>query len=143
IASKPVSVEEAMTRSLDRVLKAGYAGGMISVPVDRAGGKLIVGEKACGKRWEEVVKPNTEREVGGKDVLALVLRKDDGWIYVADAQSESASDTRLAAQAGIHSFVVQVLRDDRKEILGVLQIDLGDRRRRGEPTGQERRLLKL
>jgi signal transduction histidine kinase len=139
----PLTVEQAMQRSLQRVVTAGYAGGMISILVEGEGAKLIVGEQARGLRWEVVVLPNTRREVGGRDVLAQALRNPEGWVYVEDAQNQSPiSDVSLAQAAGIHSFVALVLQDDHGPI-GVLQIDLDDRRGQGEPNGAEREFLKF
>lgn len=129
IATDDVKVEEVMAIALERVWKAGYPGGMISLALSDGNRKVIRGVRSVGKAWEKV-RERTNRpldvEEGRpvRDVLALVCSQKLT-ISIFDAQKDNRSDCALAKEAGIRSFIAMPLTYD-GEGIGVLQIDLDD-----------------
>jgi signal transduction histidine kinase len=128
------SVLQAMDYVLKAVAAAGASGGMVSLLLRNGDTECVVAQRALGERWQEKVLPLTQRQLDSNDVLAVVARTQQP-MYVQDAQTHPNSDHQTAIAGDVDSFYALPLVDmkspaaaERPQTLGVLQIDLGDRR---------------
>ncbi len=136
------TLEEAMSTSLDAIIKAGFCGAMISLVFDDndpPGGDdpsvVIVAQDARGDGWEEIIdltrrRRKREEDAGSppmtrEDILVKVVQGREAY-FVADARSAPNQDEKAVDECGVVSYYVTPLRAPSGKILGTLQVDLGD-----------------
>ncbi len=140
LLKKPVrTVSEAIDVSIVGLKQMGYCGGMTSLIYEADGRSVIVAKKAFGRFWNRFVLPRTQRPLDGKDVLAIVAN-EKRFRFVADATTDPYCDRDAARMANINSFLAFPLIDPSsdetsKQVLAVVQVDLGDRRKLKNPIG--------
>ncbi len=131
LAQAPInaSLADTMRLSLEIIKSAGFSGGMISLIFKDEPTDWIRGASSFGKGWTDV-KANTAREVNGIDILALAANEKNVLI-VENAQIDDRCENDVARKGGVVSFGVMRLMDEgNSSPIGLLQIDLGDVRRR-------------
>lgn len=141
-ATEQVSVLQAAIRAVDRVKSAGYEGAMISLVLRDGPKSLIVSLAATPGPWEDHILPETRRRMDESDILTVVVNSRRSH-FVVDAQNDSLCKQQLARKADIRSFFATPLFDDNGDVLGVMQIDCGDRRDRDLGIDEERLLRSL
>jgi signal transduction histidine kinase len=130
------NVPDAMRRSLECLRHAGYGRAMISLIYEDGDSRWIVAYEASGRNWQDIVLPKTRRTLGNtasEDILAVAAIHENGGIYVHNAQCDdpdNCCDKALALNAGVVSFYVARLTGIDSTAFGVLQVGLGDRRKR-------------
>ena len=122
------TIDEAVELSLDCVTSAGYKAAMVSLKLNDGHDDWIVAHSARGSNWKKKVLPATRRpysKVSRKDVLVQIT-EDAHPKFIRDARTHPDSDNDVAIDAGVISFFAIPLLNKHKQVLGVLQVDLGD-----------------
>ncbi|MFQ5638200.1 MAG: ATP-binding protein [bacterium] len=116
------SLEEAYDTIFEHLSQIGYDKGMISL-VDEAN-RTIVGQKAMGRNWQELVKKTTI-PLHSIDVLARVVRSAEA-AFIEDCTTNPYCNQEIIRQAGIKAqYIIPLIVQEK--VTGILQIGLSDR----------------
>jgi hypothetical protein len=124
------SVASVISAALDAIVDAGFPGAMLSLLFHDKSSYVIVAQDARGKGWKRIVGP-TKRWAYEDDILALVA-KDRVARFVPDARRTIFDDQEAVDLAKVISYFVAPLVAPSGEVVGALQIDLGDMSDLGE-----------
>ncbi len=140
-AATAPSVQEAIQRALRIIEHAGFPGGMISLVFKDEPTNRIRAQDGFGGKWKTEIVPRTNRPLIGDDILAIALRATEP-VFVEEAQKDLRCN-RDAAKAGevISFFAIRLLDETRKNGVGVLQVDVGDKRHH-KPSPETLSLIK-
>jgi len=134
------SVQEAMQRVLRSLERFGCRGGMISLCLQDGEEDWVVSQAATSGAWSEDIAHSTRRAVGENDILATVVRTRER-VFVQDAATDVRCDQHIVRLGGIKSFYALPLFDLSHDVIGVLQIDLGDHVGTGRLPYEQRAVL--
>lgn len=97
--------------------EAGFGGAMISMVLEDAGTKWIIGKRALGDRWKKQVLDRTARAFGGKDILALVAASGEPE-FVKNAQKDNRRQNEVARLGNVRSFYTIPLASRQQSLAG-------------------------
>ena len=121
-----VSVEGFIKNALKIVFKTGFPGAMISLIQPNQGDDYIIPQGAIGKRFEKIMRNMTRRPLNSGNILAMVA-KDNHPRFIPDSRKNPYYDDGMAVGNIISQYVLPLRRRD-GEVLGILQVDLGELR---------------
>ena len=118
------SVEQAIECSLDLIYQAGYPGAMIALILENNSKNWYVARQAIGRRYEKILK----KAIGPFDENGLLARIAKGEIsrLISDSQQFDDSELPGVSSSQLISQYIIPLKKWSGEIIGFLQIDLGD-----------------
>lgn len=137
--TRNATIEEAMKHSLKLITNVGYAGAMISLVLDHQGSRWVVARQTEGAHFAGVQK-NAAVPFHPGSFLGQVAEGARARL-ICDARELAPADLPGSAESKAISQYVIPLRKWSGEVIGFLQIDLGDIRYRQCIQGTEQRVL--
>lgn len=121
--------EQHLEHCLAMIYRTGFPGAMLSLVQEHEGEEWIVARAAVGERFQ-LIQQETQRPKRGGDILCQVAATGEPR-FVPDSRIDPACEPAAVARSGIISQHLIPLKNLKGEVVGVLQIDLGDLTGRG------------
>ena len=118
------SINEVLYEASNAITSSGFHGGMISLVFRDKGEYVIVPKESVGLGWHKA-QLIRQKKAGECDVLTKIFESKES-IFISDSRKEECFDPNLVKTSGVISQYIIPLKGRNGEVLGIMQIDLGD-----------------